>query len=85
MSDLRALYQEMILDHSKRPRNYRVLEAANHKAEGYNPLCGDHFTVFVDVDGGRRMGGKAGTQDGRFRKPVGGFFHIGRDGIRFPG
>lgn len=49
MSDLRDLYQEVILEHSKHPRNYRAIEAANHKAEGYNPLCGDHYTVYVDV------------------------------------
>jgi nitrogen fixation protein NifU and related proteins len=49
MPDLRDLYQEVILEHSKSPRNYRALATANHKAEGYNPLCGDHFTVYVDV------------------------------------
>lgn len=49
MSDLRDLYQEVILEHSKHPRNYRAMETANHKAEGYNPLCGDHYTVYVDV------------------------------------
>jgi nitrogen fixation NifU-like protein len=49
---LRELYQEVILEHSKKPRNFHVLEAANHKAEGYNPLCGDHFTVYVDVKDG---------------------------------
>ena len=52
MSDLRDLYQEVILEHSKHPRNYRAMEAANHKAEGYNPLCGDHYTVYVDVQDG---------------------------------
>ncbi|HUA15944.1 MAG TPA: SUF system NifU family Fe-S cluster assembly protein [Verrucomicrobiae bacterium] len=51
MADLRELYQELILEHSKAPRNYRALEAANHKAEGYNPLCGDRFTVYLKVDG----------------------------------
>lgn len=50
-SDLRDLYQEMILDHGKRPRNFRRLEGANRQAEGYNPLCGDRETVFLDVDG----------------------------------
>jgi nitrogen fixation protein NifU and related proteins len=49
---LRELYQEVILEHSKKPRNYRVLETANHKAEGYNPLCGDHFTVYLDIKNG---------------------------------
>jgi nitrogen fixation NifU-like protein len=53
MADVRELYQELILEHSKAPRNYRVMEAASHKAEGYNPLCGDHFTVFVNVEGDR--------------------------------
>jgi nitrogen fixation NifU-like protein len=49
MSELRDLYQEVILEHSKHPRNFRVMESANRKAEGYNPLCGDHCTIFVDV------------------------------------
>jgi nitrogen fixation protein NifU and related proteins len=52
MQDVRDLYQEVILEHSKRPRNYRALETANHSAEGFNPLCGDHFTVYVDVNNG---------------------------------
>jgi nitrogen fixation NifU-like protein len=52
MSELRELYQEVILEHSKHPRNYRALDAANHKAEGFNPLCGDHFTVYADVKDG---------------------------------
>ena len=52
MSELRELYQEVILEHSKKPRNFRTLENANHKAEGFNPLCGDHFTVYVDVQDG---------------------------------
>jgi len=51
MSDLRDLYQDVILEHSKAPRNYRELAAANHKAEGYNPLCGDRFTVYLDMEG----------------------------------
>jgi nitrogen fixation NifU-like protein len=51
MSDLRELYQDVILEHSKTPRNYRELPAANHKAEGFNPLCGDRFTVYVTLDG----------------------------------
>jgi nitrogen fixation NifU-like protein len=51
MADLRELYQEVILEHSKAPRNYRELVAANHKAEGYNPLCGDHLTVYLVVEG----------------------------------
>jgi len=53
MSDLRGLYQEVILDHSKKPRNYRVLEGADHHAEGYNPLCGDRVTVYVKLENDR--------------------------------
>ena len=52
MSELRELYQEVILEHSKKPKNFRAIEGANHKAEGFNPLCGDHFTVYVDVKDG---------------------------------
>lgn len=52
MSDLRDLYQDVILDHSKTPRNFRAQPSANHKAEGFNPLCGDRFTVYVTMDGG---------------------------------
>ncbi len=51
MPDLRDLYQEVILEHSKTPRNYRKLDPADHKAEGYNPLCGDRFTVYLHMDG----------------------------------
>jgi nitrogen fixation protein NifU and related proteins len=51
MADLRDLYQDVILEHSKAPRNFRELANANHKAEGFNPLCGDHFTVYLDLDG----------------------------------
>jgi nitrogen fixation protein NifU and related proteins len=51
MADLRDLYQEVILEHSKAPRNYRELAGAVHKAEGYNPLCGDRFTVYLEMDG----------------------------------
>ena len=47
MSDLRELYQEVILDHNKRPRNFQKLEGANRTAEGYNPLCGDQLTVYL--------------------------------------
>jgi nitrogen fixation NifU-like protein len=53
MSELRELYQEVILDHSKAPRNFRAPEAITHEADGRNPLCGDTFTVFVDVEDGR--------------------------------
>jgi nitrogen fixation NifU-like protein len=51
MSDLRELYQQVILDHNKNPRNYGELPGATRKVEGYNPLCGDHFTFYVDLDG----------------------------------
>jgi nitrogen fixation protein NifU and related proteins len=51
MPDLRELYQEVILEHSKAPRNYRELATAKHRAEGYNPFCGDHFTVYLDLEG----------------------------------
>ena len=49
MSELSELYQQVILDHNKKPRNFRKLENANHTAEGYNPLCGDHLTIYVNV------------------------------------
>src|SRR5262245_59064537 len=52
MTDLRELYQEVILDHSRRPRNFKKLPGAR-QAEGFNPLCGDRGTVFVDLDGER--------------------------------
>ena len=51
MADLRELYQELILEHSKAPRNYRHPDATNRTAEGYNPLCGDHFTVYLEMAG----------------------------------
>lgn len=50
-TDLRDLYQEVILDHGKRPRNFKELPGANRKAEGYNPLCGDRETIYLDLDG----------------------------------
>jgi nitrogen fixation NifU-like protein len=53
MSDLRELYQEVILDHHRRPRNYGAMEAPTGRAEGFNPFCGDRVTVYVRVDGGR--------------------------------
>jgi nitrogen fixation NifU-like protein len=53
MADLRELYQEVILDHTRRPRNFGKLDAASAKADGYNPLCGDRITVYVAVDGDR--------------------------------
>jgi len=52
MSDLRELYQEVIFDHYKTPRNCHVLDCANHQADGFNPLCGDQVTVYLKVDNG---------------------------------
>ncbi len=51
MAGLRDLYQEVILEHSKVPRNFREMAEADHKAEGFNPLCGDRFTVYLHMDG----------------------------------
>lgn len=51
-SELSDLYQEVVLDHGKRPRNFGPLEGETHRAEGLNPLCGDHFTVHAKVEGG---------------------------------
>ena len=50
MSELSELYQQVILDHNKKPRNFRKLEAANRTAEGYNPLCGDQLTVYMQLE-----------------------------------
>src|SRR5579884_682113 len=52
MSDLRELYQEVILDHNKQPRNFREMENANREAEGHNPLCGDEVTIYLEVEDG---------------------------------
>ena len=52
MSELDELYQEVILDHNKSPRNFRAMGDANRKAEGYNPLCGDQVTVYVKFEDG---------------------------------
>ena len=51
MADLKALYQEVILDHNKKPRNYGKLTPSTHHAEGHNPLCGDHISVTMNLDG----------------------------------
>ena len=51
MSDLRELYQEVILDHNRRPRNFRAIQAANRHAEGYNPLCGDRLSLYLTLWG----------------------------------
>jgi nitrogen fixation protein NifU and related proteins len=50
MSELSELYQQVILDHNKKPRNFRKLETANHSAEGFNPLCGDQLTVYLNLE-----------------------------------
>ena len=52
---LRELYQEVILDHSRHPRHHGVLEGASHKAEGYNPLCGDRVTVYLKLGDDNRV------------------------------
>lgn len=51
MSDLRELYQQIIVEHSKKPRNFGELKGANHTADGFNPLCGDQITVYLLLDG----------------------------------
>jgi len=51
VSDMRELYQEVILDHHKHPRNFGRLATANRRADGFNPLCGDRVTVYALVDG----------------------------------
>lgn len=50
ISELRGLYQEVILDHCKRPRNFRAIEGATRHAEGYNPLCGDKVTIYLKLE-----------------------------------
>jgi nitrogen fixation protein NifU and related proteins len=50
MSELRTLYQEVILDHNKSPRNFKRLEPADRSAEGYNPLCGDRYTIYLKLE-----------------------------------
>lgn len=52
MADLNDLYQEVILDHNRRPRNFHSLADASHRAEGYNPLCGDRLTLYLKVADG---------------------------------
>lgn len=51
MSDSRALYEQVILDHNRNPRNFGELDPCDRKVEGYNPLCGDHLTVYVRLKG----------------------------------
>jgi nitrogen fixation NifU-like protein len=51
--ELRELYQQVILDHNKSPRNFRKLDGANHFAEGYNPLCGDKINIYLQLEGNK--------------------------------
>ena len=51
MSELSELYQQVILDHNKKPRNFRKIEIPTHTAEGHNPLCGDQLTIYLSVEG----------------------------------
>ncbi len=51
MSGLNELYQELILDHNRNPRNFKKIENADKLVEGYNPLCGDHYTIYLNMDG----------------------------------
>jgi nitrogen fixation NifU-like protein len=53
MSHVNELYQQVILDHNKSPRNFRAIANATRRVEGFNPLCGDHYTVFVRLEGDR--------------------------------
>ena len=53
MDDLRDLYQSTILDHNKKPRNFREISGVEHQADGHNPICGDKLRVFVELDGDR--------------------------------
>ena len=53
MTDMRDLYQETIVDHSKKPRNFRFLSGASGHAEGFNPLCGDKVSIFVKIENDR--------------------------------
>lgn len=53
MSALRELYQEVILDHNRNPRNFRAMTGADRAVEGFNPLCGDHYTIYVKFEGDR--------------------------------
>jgi nitrogen fixation NifU-like protein len=53
MSELQDLYQEVILDHNRRPRNFREIPPPARRAEGFNPLCGDRLTLYLDIEGDR--------------------------------
>ena len=52
MSDLNELYQEILLEHNSKPRNFRKLDQANHTADGFNPLCGDQISLYLQVEDG---------------------------------
>ena len=62
MSELTDLYQEVILDHNRKPRNFGGLKDESHHAEGHNPLCGDRITVALRLDGERVDGRAEGTR-----------------------
>ena len=51
MADLSELYQQVILDHNRKPRNFRVIDNADRRQEGFNPLCGDQLVLYLDMDG----------------------------------
>jgi nitrogen fixation protein NifU and related proteins len=51
MSAVNELYQDLILDHNRNPRNFKKLDHPTRKVEGYNPLCGDHYTIYLEMDG----------------------------------
>jgi len=53
MADKRALYEQVILEHNKSPRNFRAMADADRRTEGHNPLCGDHFTIYLKLEGDR--------------------------------
>lgn len=53
MSELNELYQQLILEHNKSPRNFKKLEPFTHDADGYNPLCGDHYHIWIRMEGDR--------------------------------
>jgi len=55
MNDLRELYQEVIFDHNRHPRNFGKLEDATHEADGYNPLCGDRLHLYLKLDNDNRV------------------------------
>ena len=52
MNDLQDLYAEVVMDHNRRPRNFKKIEEANREADGFNPLCGDQISLYLNVDGG---------------------------------